>query len=72
MNHRVIEVGRDLWRPSGPIPAQAGTPRASCSALCPGEIWGNFLGESTIFFKFCTKIAAEFFHPPELTENLCP
>ena len=28
-NHRIVEVGRDLWRSSGPSPSQAGPRRAS-------------------------------------------
>lgn len=30
-NHRMVEVGRELWRSSGPtLAAQVGTPRTSC------------------------------------------
>lgn len=36
-NHRVVKVGRELWRPSGPISAQVVTPREVCPQ--PGSFW---------------------------------
>lgn len=35
-NHRKVEVGRGLQRPSGPAPAQ---PRPSCPGPCPDGCW---------------------------------
>lgn len=38
--HRMVEVGRNLWRSPGPTPpGQAEWPRASCPLPCPGSFW---------------------------------
>lgn len=35
-NHTRGEIRRDLWRPSGPTPAQAQTPRDASTGPYPG------------------------------------
>lgn len=63
-NHRMVEVGRDLWKSSGPnTPAQSGPPRAGCPRLCPDSSaflwnWNSFWIESIecvlcLFRKVC-------------------
>lgn len=37
-NHRMTEVGKDLWRPSCPTPAQGGPLWTGCSGPCPGNL----------------------------------
>lgn len=37
--HRMVDVGRCVWRSSGPTPAQTGLPKAGCVRPCPGDIW---------------------------------
>lgn len=34
-DHRTAEIGRNLWRPSSPVPAQAGPGTASRPDSCP-------------------------------------
>lgn len=36
--HKMVEVGRCVWRSSGPTPAQTGLPKAGCVRPCPGDI----------------------------------
>lgn len=38
-NHLIANVGRDLWRPSGPTSVQAGTPKAGCPGPCLDSFW---------------------------------
>ena len=37
----MVEVGRNLWRPSSPTPPQAESLRADCSGPCPSGSWSS-------------------------------
>jgi len=47
-NHRRVEVGRDLWRPSAPTSAPAGTPRADEIPLSLLFSWLNRPGSLSL------------------------
>lgn len=47
-NHRIVEVGRHLWRSSDPKPcSKARSSREGCSEPCPVEFWTTPRRETT-------------------------
>lgn len=46
-NHRMVQVGRDMWRPSCPISPQEGQPQASAQAHIQADIEDTPKGDPT-------------------------
>lgn len=72
-NHRIVSVGRDLWRSSGPNPLQwAGTPtaRLSCSGPCLAWPHRKRLRKSGMSSTFLKKQTIKKNQPNKKTPSL--
>lgn len=78
-NHRMVEVGRELWRSSGPtLAAQVGTPRTSCPCSFWISLWWELQDNQQthtwdlhILLCFTSFDSRSYLHPHEQFSH-CP